>query len=223
MRWMIAIVIVVLLAGIALVASRPDWVAVLAHELSTESLEEVASYLRSFGIWTPIVSVLLMVLQSVIAPLPGSFVAAANGVIFGYFWGTVISWIGGMAGAIVTFSIGRWFKERLGERWRGSATLQTIERLGDSHGFWIVMFARITPIISLDAIGYLAGMSKMHFDRYLLANAIGVLPGMLAYTVLGRDLAVARDSVWRVAAVLIGLGVLFLIGRWWLQRRQLNP
>lgn len=62
------------------------------------SPDEAATVLRGFGLWTPLVSILLMVLQSVLSPLPGSLVAAANGALYGIWWGTLLSWIGGMAG-----------------------------------------------------------------------------------------------------------------------------
>lgn len=203
--------------------NHPDWWHPLINALSSDSLQQLATAIRAMGWWAPLISIALMILQSVIAPLPGSLVAAVNGVVFGVWWGSLISWIGGMAGAIVTFWFGRWFRERLSERWARSHTLHMIERLGQQHGFWIVVIARVTPLISLDAIGYLAGISQMRFRDYLLANAIGVLPGMVAYTVLGHDLAFARDSVWRIGVVLTVVMIGFLLGRWWLTQQPVQP
>lgn len=60
----------------------------------------------------------------------------------------------------------------------------------------------------------------MSFWRYTLANAIGLLPAMFAYTVLGHDLALARDSTWRISLLLLGGLAVFLAGRWWLIRQR---
>jgi uncharacterized membrane protein YdjX (TVP38/TMEM64 family) len=158
------------------------------------------------------------VAQSLVAPLPGSLVAAANGVIFGVWWGTLLSYAGGLLGAAATFWVSRRVGREAVARRLGPDRIAQVDRLGSAHGFWIVLAARLTPVVSLDFIGYLAGLSRMSFRRYMLANAIGVAPGMWAYTALGHDLGLARASAERVALLLLaGLG-LYLAGRWWLRR-----
>jgi uncharacterized membrane protein YdjX (TVP38/TMEM64 family) len=82
-----------------------------------------------------------------------------------------------------------------------------------SRGFWIVLIARMTPIISLDFIGYLAGIARMPLLSYTLANAIGIIPGMLAYTAIGSELMQGRLLSWYTALALIALVALFFIGR----------
>jgi uncharacterized membrane protein YdjX (TVP38/TMEM64 family) len=187
---------------------------------SAASPDEAAAVLRGFGLWTPLVSVLLMVVQSVLAPLPGSLVAAANGAIYGVWWGTLLSWVGGMAGGFVTYALGRWSGDILEQRWKDSSLWQRLMDIGASRGFWIVLIARMTPIVSLDVIGYLAGIARMPLPSYLLANAIGIIPGMLAYTVIGSELIQGRALSWQIALALFLLVVLFVAGRRWL--RTLN-
>jgi uncharacterized membrane protein YdjX (TVP38/TMEM64 family) len=180
---------------------------------SAASPDEAAAILREFGWWTPLVSVLLMVLQSVLAPLPGSLIAAANGAIYGIWKGTLLSWVGGMAGGLVTYALGRWLDTVIAHRWKATPLRQRLTEVGVSRGFWIVLIARMTPIISLDFIGYLAGIARMPLISYTLANAIGMIPGMLAYTAIGSELMQGRLLSWYTALALIALVVLFFIGR----------
>ena len=180
---------------------------------SAASPDEAAAILREFGWWTPLVSVLLMVLQSVLAPLPGSLVAAANGAIYGIWKGTLLSWVGGMAGGLVTYALGRWLDTVIAHRWKATPLRQRLTEVGVSRGFWIVLIARMTPIISLDFIGYLAGIARMPLISYTLANAIGIIPGMLAYTAIGSELMQGRLLSWYTALALIALVALFFIGR----------
>ena len=180
---------------------------------SAASPDEAAAILREFGWWTPLVSVLLMVLQSVLAPLPGSLIAAANGAIYGIWKGTLLSWVGGMAGGLVTYALGRWLDTVIAHRWKATPLRQRLTEVGVSRGFWIVLIARMTPIISLDFIGYLAGIARMPLISYTLANAIGIIPGMLAYTAIGSELMQGRLLSWYTALALIALVVLFFIGR----------
>ncbi len=65
------------------------------------SLTDFRRLILSWGMAAPLMSILLMILQAVIAPLPAFLITASNGFIFGVFWGTVISWVGDMSGAIV--------------------------------------------------------------------------------------------------------------------------
>ncbi len=44
-------------------------------------------YILSFGLWAPVISALLMVLQALVAPLPAFVLTFANGLAFGTFWG----------------------------------------------------------------------------------------------------------------------------------------
>lgn len=180
---------------------------------SAASPDEAAAILREFGWWTPLVSVLLMVLQSVLAPLPGSLIAAANGAIYGIWKGTLLSWVGGMAGGLVTYALGRWLDAVIAHRWKATRLRQRLTEVSVSRGFWIVLIARMTPIISLDFIGYLAGIARMPLISYTLANAIGMIPGMLAYTAIGSELMQGRLLSWYTALALIALVALFFIGR----------
>lgn len=206
--------------SLALLIIVIGWSGAAQHVFSAASPDEAAAVLRSFGPWTPLVSVALMVVQSVLAPLPGSLVAAANGAIYGVWWGTLLSWAGGMAGGLVTYALGRWSGSLLTQYWKETSLWQRLTDVGASRGFWIVLIARMTPIVSLDFIGYLAGVVRMPLPSYALANAIGIIPGMLAYTLIGSELIQGRALSWQIALALFLLVVLFVAGRRWL--RTLN-
>jgi uncharacterized membrane protein YdjX (TVP38/TMEM64 family) len=205
--------LVALAVGLALAVLYGAQLAALWQQYVPASLESTVRWLRESGPLAPAASMVLMVLQSVFSPLPGSLVAAANGALFGVWWGSLLSWAGGMAGALVTYAIGRWLGERAVARWGANPRWQRLAELGEKDGFWIVLVARLTPIISLDFIGYLAGAASMPLRPYLLANAIGLLPGMVAYTILGHDLASARGVSWQLGTACLVLVVLFFLGR----------
>ncbi len=58
-------------------------------------------YILSFGVWAPVVSALLMILQALAAPLPGFLLAFANGLAFGAFWGGMLSFVSAaLAGSV---------------------------------------------------------------------------------------------------------------------------
>ncbi len=216
----------VLIAGVAIAVvgllglTRRDWLEWLWRVYTTDSMTQLASYLRSFGIWTPLMSLVLMILQSVIAPLPGSVVAAANGIVFGIWWGTVLSWTGGMLGGTINFWLARWFGQRFVARFFSTDRLAKANELSQRDGFWIVLVARLVPVMSFDFISYLAGLSSISFAQYSLATAIGMIPGSFAWATLGHDVGLAEFSAWRISLVaLIFVGGI-LGGRWWMARHR---
>jgi uncharacterized membrane protein YdjX (TVP38/TMEM64 family) len=215
---LVALAALLILAALA----RPGWLLAAWRTLDADSIAGVAAYVRGFGLWAPAISLLLMLLQAVIAPLPGSIVAAANGVIFGVWWGTLLSWVGGLLGATASFWLARLLGQRVVERWFSRARLERMEAIGASQGFWLVLLARLTPLVSFDLISYLAGLSTISFGRFMLATAIGMLPGTFAWTALGHDLALAQTTTWRLSLLALFAVAAALAGRWW-RRHAAQP
>lgn len=187
----------------------PGFVKMVSSLFSVESIELLVGFLRSLGWIGPFVSVGLMVLQSIIAPLPSFVIAAANGMVYGVFWGAVISWIGGMAGALLSFWLARMLGYEAVQKWMKKTTkLKKIDQISGNNGFSVILIARLIPIVSFDAISMLAGLSSIRLGVFLVATGIGQIPGTLLYVILGHDLIHIdeyKNRLWIVAGILIGL------------------
>ena len=59
--------------------------------LKNADVEGFRDYLLSFGPLAAIISALLMIFQSVMAPLPAFVITFANGLLFGWFYGALLS------------------------------------------------------------------------------------------------------------------------------------
>ena len=75
--------------------------------LGTGDGRAVGDYLLSFGVWAPVASLVLMVLQAVAAPVPAIFVAFANGLAFGVVGGGTLTVAGQTLAAALCFGISR--------------------------------------------------------------------------------------------------------------------
>ena len=195
----------------------PGLVQKITSLFSVESIEKLVEFLRSLGWIGPFVSVGLMVLQSIIAPLPSFVIAAANGMVYGIFWGAVISWIGGMAGALVGFWLARMLGYNFVQKWLKKTTkLGRIDQISGDHGFTFILIARLLPIISFDAISMLAGLSSIRLGTFLIATGIGQIPGTLLYVILGHDLLHIdeyKNRLWMIAGILIGIIIIAKVVR----------
>lgn len=157
--------------------------------LQDGSLTDLRRLILSWGVAAPLMSILLMILQAVIAPLPAFLITASNGFIFGVYWGTIISWVGAMLGALVSFMISRLFFETFAKRVLGQKkSMKYLDRISSKYGFKVILIARLLPFISFDFISYVAGLSTIKVFSFLLATGIGMLPATIVYTAAGYEM-----------------------------------
>ena len=67
----------------------------------------VRDFVASYGVYAALMSFLLMMFQSIAAPLPAFLLTFANANLFGWWQGAILSWTSAMAGAAVCFYIAR--------------------------------------------------------------------------------------------------------------------
>jgi len=119
-------------------------------------LDQVIKLIRSWGIAAPLMSVLLMITQAIVAPIPAFLITAANGMIFGSFWGALISWIGALMGALTAFYIARLFGNvALRKIVRNQKTVEFIRHAGEKRGFYVILLSRLLPFIAFDIISFI--------------------------------------------------------------------
>ena len=71
------------------------------------------AYLAEAGLWAPLVFVVLMATQVVVAPLPGLVVGLVGGYVFGAARGFLLNLAGFTLGAMIAFSLARYFGKPL--------------------------------------------------------------------------------------------------------------
>ncbi|MDQ0508115.1 putative membrane protein YdjX (TVP38/TMEM64 family) [Peptoniphilus ivorii] len=156
--------------------------------LTTEGIEGIAAYIRSFGVYAVIVSFLLMILQSLISPIPAFFITLANSAIFGWVNGAILSWTSSMAGAAMCFYISRILGRDVAERFTGSGMLETVDKFFEDYGKFAILIARLLPFMSFDLVSYAAGLTSMSFVHFFIATGLGQLPATIVYSYVGGSL-----------------------------------
>lgn len=155
--------------------------------LGQGDIAALRDYILSYGLLAPVISVLLMVVQALAAPLPSFVITFANGLAFGVFWGWLLSLFGHTLAAAVCFGIARYLGRGPVEALVGKAGLQSADRWFAKWGVYAVFVGRLIPGISFDVISFAAGLTRMRFKSFLVATALGVLPQTFVYSFLGRQ------------------------------------
>jgi uncharacterized membrane protein YdjX (TVP38/TMEM64 family) len=177
-------------------------------------------YILSFGLWAPVASCFLMVLQALVAPVPSFLITFANGLAFGVFWGWMLSLFGHVLAAAVCFGISRSLGRVPVEVLVGKTGLESADRWFARWGVYAVFIARLFPGVAFDVISYAAGLTRMGFKNFLLATALGIFPQTFLYSYLGRQ-APEYVGLFLVTSALVVTGVAAVaVARYRKERRR---
>ena len=140
----------------------------------------------------------LMVVQSLLVPIPSELILLSGGIIFGLVWGSVIGLAGSMLSAAVTYYIskkgGRAIVDASGEKvGLIKRTIYIFDEWIRSWGLWAILVGRAVPVIMFDPISYAAGLVKIKDWHYFLATFIGSIPRAIVYAFLGVQLIGGGD------------------------------
>ena len=130
---------------------------------ATGDFTVLRDFVASYGAYAAALSFLLMILQSIIAPLPAFLITFANANLFGWWKGAILSWSSAMAGAAICFYIARILGRDVAEK----------------------LTSRLLPFVSFDIVSYAAGLTSMSFSSFFIATGIGQLPATIVYSYVG--------------------------------------
>ena len=183
--------------------------------LSSMNLDMIKEYILSFGIWAPIISFLLMVLQSVIAPIPAFLITLSNAAI--------LSWSSAMAGAALCFYIARGLGRDAVEKLTSKFALKDIDGFFEKYGKHTILIARLLPFISFDLVSYAAGLTSMNFWSFFIATGIGQLPATIVYSYVGGMLTGGAQLLMSGLLILFALSIAIYVGKKvWNEKRGKN-
>ena len=182
-----------------------DWLASIFDLFSDP--QAMREYIAAYGRLAPVISALLMIFQSVAAPLPAFLITFANGLLFGVWWGAALSWSSAMLGAALCFFIARYFGRPVVVKLVSEPALASSDRFFDRYGKHAVLIARLVPIISFDVISYGSGLTGMGFLGFWLATGIGQLPATILYSYLGDGATGTIKILFWVFGIVIAISI----------------
>jgi len=177
-----------------------------AHSEWFRDPQQVKAEVVQWGIWGPIIYMVAYAVGPSFL-VPGAVMTIAAGLAFGTGWGSVYSLIGADLGAIVAFGAGRWLGKSFVERIVGERFHEVLQKIA-CHGFQIIFYLRMVPVIPYNALNLLAGASPITFKDYFWASMIGMVPGTILFAFLGDALWHPLSRKFFLALLLIGISVL---------------
>lgn len=181
--------------------------------LSSLDLEAVIAYLREFGLYAALVSFLLMLLQSIIAPIPAFVITLSNAAIFGWAWGALLSWSSAMVGAALCFFIAHILGRDVVEKITSPKALEATDTFFERYGKHTIIVCRLLPFVSFDVISYAAGLTSIRFWNFFIATGIGQLPATLVYSYFGQNLTGGGKMLFLTLVIVFALSIIIFIAK----------
>lgn len=172
-------------------------------------LQSLLKDIAGFGLWAPLIFVLVYVLATVLL-VPGSVLTLGAGAVFGLGWGLLWVTLGANLGAHAAFLVGRFFARAwVARRIEGHAGFNAIDKTVAKEGWKIVGLTRLSPAFPFTFLNYAFGLTRVSFRHYALATFFGMMPGTVLYVYLGALAQAGIKSEGRTpgqwALLIIGL------------------
>ncbi len=127
---------------------------------------------------------------------PATVLTVVGGIVFGPVLGTIYTLLGSNGSALVAYAVGRFFGGSTPLAENDGTLGRYITRLRE-NSFTTIMTMRFI-FVPYDLVNYLAGILRIGWRPFLLATALGSLPGTLAFVLFGAsfkgDIATAEFS-----------------------------
>ncbi|MCG7407280.1 VTT domain-containing protein [Paenibacillus sp. ACRRX] len=178
----------------------------MLHSLDINS---TVDWLRSFGPWAIVVSLLMNVLISAAGFIPSVFLTGANVLVFGTGYGFIISLLGETIGAGITILLYRKGLSRLpfihSDRW---GWLQRLNQAPRRRQLAIIAVARLIPLMPSGLVNAVAALSSMRLADFVLVTFVGKAPSIYIETMVGEAF-LTNDLLFKLCISVILLGLLY--------------
>lgn len=125
--------------------------------------------------------------------LPGAAILTlAGGFLFGAVWGTLFVNLGATTGATLAFLASRyllhdWVERKFG-KWLGP-----VQQGFAQNAFSYLITLRLIPLVPFFVVNLVSGLTRMNVGTYVVATAIGIIPGSFVYAYAGRQLGMINS------------------------------
>lgn len=176
-----------------------------------EHADEFRIFLQSFGWSGRLIFVLIVMLQVVIAFLPGEPIEIAAGFCFGIVEGTFLTLIGITLGSILVFLfVKRWGRQVL-ELFFSKEQIEQAMFLKDSPRLNMIIFwVFFLPGTPKDFLAYFVGLTEMKLSTWFFITFFARIPSVLTSVMAGSAWGDANYGV--AITVFVLTGIISLIG-----------
>jgi uncharacterized membrane protein YdjX (TVP38/TMEM64 family) len=180
------------------------------HFLNFRLVRGMEQMITSYGVWAPLAVVALIILSTVIPPLPipVPLIEISAGLIFGFWEGFVLVWIAQIISSLIAYASTHIIGRRFLKGFMENKLFAPYKHYIHHGGPWAVFIARITLSAPFNVVSFLAGIMAMDLGKFTVATVFGTLSESLLYPFIGSILRHTRLGLWRIFIFVVLLSVI---------------
>jgi uncharacterized membrane protein YdjX (TVP38/TMEM64 family) len=178
-----------------------QWYARSHHLSSLEVAQKLLEFLKD-GFWGPLIYVGLYALRPLIL-FPSTILTLAGGFVFGPVLGVIYTIIASNISSTIAYYVGRYFGEGFLQEDGGDNLIQRYAARMRANSFETVMVMRFI-FLPYDAVSYLAGFLRIKYLPFILATALGSIPGTMAFIGFGASIETFDGVLPKLNPVTLG-------------------
>jgi uncharacterized membrane protein YdjX (TVP38/TMEM64 family) len=141
---------------------------------------------ETWGYSAPLISVPAHILLA-ITPFPSDIVSIANGAVYGFVPGAVLSWVAWWIAALAEYGLGRRARKDF-DLERGLQKMPTwLRRFPIEHPAFLIG-GRLLPWLGGHITTFFPGAAGVQFQRYVWCSAVAVIPPSIVMAAVGAGL-----------------------------------
>ncbi len=166
---------------------------------------------KGFGIFAPILYVLMEVTHIVLAFIPGGPVEIIGGVLFGAFRGLVLCEIGIFIATVIIYNLVKKFGKPLVDAFVSDEKFKKFKFLHDEKKLEIIVFVILMiPGTPKDVISYMTSLTEINRYRFYFIATLARIPSVTSSAFMGASLGKGHLIVSVV--IFLATGVVGIIG-----------
>lgn len=177
-------------------------------------LRDVQTYVRDAGPSGYILYVLVYAIAGLF--FSGLVLTIGAGAIFGTIGGTLVVLAGATLTATIAFLLARTvLRSRIERLVVSRPKFAAVDRAVSREGAKIVFLVRLAAIFPFLFVNYAFGLTGIKSGAYIVATALGIVPGTVAFVYLGAaGAALATQNTTKTAFTIAGVIIAFAVSIW---------
>lgn len=175
-------------------------------------LQAVQALLDFFAnnLWGMLIYILVYAIRPLIL-FPATLISLAAGFVYGPVWGVVMVVIASNISSSIAYLIGRFFGQGLLPEGQGDNWVTRYAVRMRQNSFETVLTMRFI-FLPYDLVSYLAGFLRIRYGSFILATALGSIPGTIAFVGFGASIESFDGGIPQFNPITLAFSAVIFIG-----------
>ncbi len=192
----------------ALLITAYQWYTYSNHLSPLQVIQRLLVFMQD-GPWGVLIYVLLYTVHPLIL-FPSIILSVAGGFVFGPVFGVVYTVAASNISSTIAFFVGRYFGEGMVKDDGSNNLIQRYMRRMRENSFETVLIMRFI-FLPYDVVSYFAGFLRIKYWPFILATALGSIPGTLAFIGFGASIQTFNGTLPKLNLVTLGFSAAIFI------------